>query len=305
MILDLYCMDPRVWDPALGELGTLKAKQWILGILIDVWLLDMWRTRYHQTPFRFLPSQFVYVTQCQAEENKEPTAEQIRAFQHFFDDLPQSKDEGCEIEDSICVLNTGGDHYCTVIFMPSTRCIHVLGRRISVNRRSQGSKDWGDWGGPQIWTWVRKLYGWSQEQVQGMSVNSVDWKQNGFDCGPIACQVIESIWVRGLSLDREGLWKGPNLPCSHAQRLNMATKLHQLVTAGCRKFLEWKDIYREQITGYLGTDGFDGFVEEAEKVQETFLQNPGYALKPVDTNIRSAILTCPSCQRAVTTGISA
>jgi len=308
-ILDLYRMDPRIWEPALCQLQTLKAKAWIEGVLIDLWLLDMWRSRYRQTPFRFLPSQFIQVAQnaaLHAEDSDRERGEvvkQIKTFRRYFDDLPQLEHESCELEDSICVLNTGGNHYCVVIFMPQTRCIHVLGRKYSTIRRSKGSKDWVEWGGPRIWAWVCKLYGWSEDQVRGMSVNSVDWHQNGYDCGPTACQIVESIWVRGLALDGEGLWKGPNLPCCHAQRLTMAIKVHQLAIDGHRKFLAGVDIYPHQIMEYLD-DELDGFVNEAVAIQQKLSQHPSYALKPVEANLRLAILSCRSCRSTVNREVS-
>ncbi|KIM37238.1 hypothetical protein M413DRAFT_13424 [Hebeloma cylindrosporum] len=303
-LLDLYRMDPRVWEPALEQLPTLKAKGWIEGVLIDMWLLDMWRTRYRQTPFRFIPTQFIQIAQMMAphaedsERERGEVLKQIKTFRRYFDDLPQSEHESCALEDSICVLNTGGNHYCTVIFMPETRRIHVLGRQYSTIRRSKGSKDWDTWGGPRIWAWVCKLYGWSQDQVRGMSVNSVDWHRNGYDCGPTACQIVEGIWVGGLPLDGEGIWKGPNLPCCHTQRLNMAIEVNQLAVDGHRKFLAAVYDRPRQIMEYLD-DRLDGFVEAAETIQQRLSEHPGYALKPVEENLRSAILRCASCRRTV------
>lgn len=302
-------MDPRVWQTALHELRTLQAKGWITGVLIDLWLLDMWRTRYRQTPFRFIPTDFIQIAQKDARHSEDSEKErgevlkQIKRFRGYFDDLPQSEHESCELEDSICVLNVGANHYCTVIFMPQTRRIHVLGRKYSTNRKSKGSKDWGEWGGPRIWAWVCKLYGWSENQVKGISVNSVDWRQNGYDCGPTACHIVESIWAGGLSLDGEGLWKIPILPCSHAQRGRMAIKIHQLAIDGHRKFLD--EVYNDpfNMMRYLD-DLLDGFVEAGEEIKGKLSQDPVYALKPVEDNLRSAILSCASCRRTHDRGVS-
>ena len=209
-MLDLYRMDPRVWRTALVELHTLMDRQWIEGLLIDVWLLDLWNNTYRRPPFRYLPTTYIQPTQnarpthSEEEEERRETLKEIKNFRSLFDDLPQSEVETCALEDCICVVNGGGNHYFTVVFIPRMRRVHVLGRRYNVNQKIKGAKDWAVWGGPTIWARVCELYGWPHARLTGMTVHSVDWIQNGYDCGPIACQVVANIWAGGLSLDGDG-----------------------------------------------------------------------------------------------------
>lgn len=299
-MLDLYRMDPRVWRTALVELHTLMDRQWIEGLLIDVWLLDLWNNTYRRPAFRYLPTTYIQPAQNARptdggeEAERRETLKEIKNFRSLFDDLPQSEEETCALEDCICVVNGGGNHYFTVVFMPRIRRVHVLGRRYNVNQKIKGTKDWAVWGGHTIWARICELYGWPHARLTGMTVHSVDWIQNGYDCGPIACQVVENIWVGGLPLDGDGLWKRPGLPCCHSQRLNMATKVHQTAADGHRSFLELKEIYREQIEVYFG-DNINAFALFEDEVAEKLIQHPRYALKPIEANLRRAIIICPSC----------
>ena len=309
-MLDLYRMDPRVWRTALVELCTLMDRQWIEGLLIDIWLLDLWNNTYRRPPFRYLPTTYIQPAQNarptngEGEKERRETLKEIKNFRGLFDDLPQSEVETCALENCICVVNGGRNHYFTVVFMPRIRRIHVLGRRYNINRKIKDAKDWADWGGPAIWARICELYGWPRARLAGITVHSVDWIQNGYDCGPIACQVVEKIWVGGLPLDGDGLWERPSLPCCHAQRLNMATKIHQTAADGHQSFLELKEIYREQIEAYFG-DNINTFSLFEDEVAEKLIQHPRYALKPVETNLRRAIIFCPSCNPQHLKGVSA
>lgn len=222
---------------------------------------------------------------------------QIRKFRALFNDLPQDEEDPCDLEDCVCILLISGNHYCTVIFTPREKRIHILGRAYTINRKVEGANNWNEWGGPRIWARVCKLYGWSPTQFMGLVVNSVDWVQNGYDCGPIACQVTESLWISGLSLDGDGLWKRPNFPCCHSLRLNMATRIHQLAADGHRSFLFNKEsLHRQQMDDFLEghTDQWADFEDE---IRDNLSQHPRYALISVEADLRKAISSCHSCKK--------
>lgn len=157
---------------------------------------------------------------------EEPTAEEIAAFRTAYV-LPP--DGPCEMVPLAGLLNTGGDsnkggnHYCCVIWMPQGKVVHILGRRYMSTGASLNARNWEEWGGPIIWRNLTILHGWGHIHL---SVRTLDWVQNGYDCGPIACQVLESIWISGFQLNPKGIWKKPRLPCCHRIRMRIAGEVH-------------------------------------------------------------------------------
>jgi len=295
-ILDMTQMDPNVWSSILLDLPSLKNKAWISSLLMDAWLSDLQRTRY-QGGIRLIPNRFVQ--HAQGLQEPAQLRREIKRFRSLFEDLPQSEAVSCPLEDCICVLDTGGQHFCTLVFQPQTRRVHILGRKYYVNQRTKdsNSNDWRGW--TFIWERICHLYGWSTGDFPGMIAHSVDWKQNGYDCGPIACQVVERIWIKGLRLDGEGLWKLPELPCCHSLRLNMAVRIHELAVEGYENFIASKTVYQNQLEEFLEINGdITTFFHELEdETGEKLAEHPRYALKDVDLNLRRAMIRCDQCNK--------
>src|SRR5262245_57180875 len=103
--------------------------------------------------------------------------------------------------------------------------------------------EWEKWGGPTIWKKVALLHGWEE---MAMTVHEIHWPQNGYDCGPIACQVMEHIWTAGFEQDVDRIWIKPALPCTDKFRIRMALDsqehvkefVSQLQTTDMRKDLD-------------------------------------------------------------------
>jgi len=296
-------MDPRVWYFALQDLPELKSEGWISATSIDMWLSDLWFNKYRKPRFRYIPTAFIQPAQnapSQGQDGDQEGLSDINKFRSLFDDLPSSTDDPCELENFVTVLVVGGNHYATLVFTPREKRIHVLGRIITTNQRVKATQNWEEWGGPRIWAQVCKLYGWSPAQFPGLSINTVDWIQNGYDCGPISCQVVESLWISGLPLDGNGLWKRPSLPCCHSLRLNIATKVHQLAADGFSAFIGIKGSpYRQQMDEYL-EGHIDNWTDFEDEIREKFSRHPRYALKPLDADLRRAMLACSSCLKRLT-----
>jgi hypothetical protein len=108
---------------------------------------------------------------------------------------------------------------------------HVLGRYITSDAIKAGRKNphnWNQWKGPEYWRHIAALHHWDAGDNTDISVTCLDWIQNGVDCGPIACSVLEQFINTGF--DENNHIPSFPVPCGHEMRIQM---LH--VIAGCIK----------------------------------------------------------------------
>ena len=74
---------------------------------------------------------------------------------------------------------SGGDHYCCMLFMPREKAIHVLGKRHKETSQQKQPSDWESWGGSNIWRNIAILHGW--DTAGETVVYERNWVQNGLD----------------------------------------------------------------------------------------------------------------------------
>ena len=290
--LDFHFMNPVVLSEAYVNLNFLQHRIWIDACSIDLWLLDMWRTLSHPR-FRYLPTFFVPPV-----AHGEVTREETDHFRSFFPSLPPA-DMPCPYENVVYVLNTGpdidkpGNHFCVVAFLPSSRVIYVIGRRFNANQANYYDKDWAGWDGHRIWTRICALFGWDlhSETLTHIRLCSVDWMQNGYDCGPIACQVAQHLMQNGLRMDGALRWKQPRLPCCHPLRRKMAERIDELIWNGFHAFqaLDAEEIREMDPT--LIEIGTDLMIT----LRTAFDLDPTCELRKVIQSIDKGMKTCQRC----------
>ena len=238
-------------------------------MLLDFWLTILWQrlgfpdVRYIQIPWMMA--------------NKDiPTSQDVSDFRSAYKLPPEGP---CQKVPLAGLLNTGGDaskggnHYCCVIWMPEQEVVHVLGRKYISTGSNTDAKDWEEWGGPIIWRNLAFLHGWGHIKL---TVRSLDWVQNEYDCGPTACQVLESIWNSGLVLNSRGIWRKPSLPCCHPIRLRIANDVHAQIM----------EIYGDH------TNQLDGVLDEV--IQE-LNDHPANRLLRTISNLERSMNKCPPC----------
>lgn len=114
------------------------------------------------------------------------------------------------------------DHFFPVYMDHSSRTVHVLGRTALDNP----TDDWVSWDGPRIYNHVCYLHGWSIENISCVSVVSIPWPLNGYDCGPIAIAVAHYLLRNGFNVEEV---KAVALSCHHITRLQTLQSLkHRL-----------------------------------------------------------------------------
>jgi hypothetical protein len=206
-------MNPPVLQSIISEICTLASGEWTGGILMDQWLLARW-SNLGRPPFQYIPYGYLDPLSSSSATDME-----ITLYRKTFS-LPSLESGSCPREPKIGLLHgRSQQHYCCIVILPLEREIHVLGRRISKLHRIKNAMDWESWGGPTIWKKVVLLHGWEET---AMTVHEFHWPQNGYDCGPIACQVMEHIWTAGFKQDVDQIWIKPALPCTDKFRIRMA-----------------------------------------------------------------------------------
>jgi hypothetical protein len=208
-----------------------------------------------------------------------PTQEEILAFQQFYN-LPL---EGpCPVVPLAGLLNVGGEegkggnHYCCTVWRPAEKDVHVLGRHYTSTGVNLNAHNWEEWGGPIIWRNLTLLHGWGHIHL---TVKTLDWEQNGYDCGPIACQVLESIWTQGFELTSRDVWKKPRLPCCHPICIQIISDVHLLVMQ------TYRGLPRDALS--------DGMVEDA--VIQNLDHHPNRSLNKTLVHLERAMKQCLSC----------
>ncbi|KAG1834023.1 hypothetical protein DFJ58DRAFT_670739 [Suillus subalutaceus] len=146
--------------------------------------------------------------------------------------------------DGICpVLPVGfivhhSEHLFAVIFDYQRRNVHVLGRHISndaMNVDGVDPDDWNQWRGPEYWRRIAGLHGWRAGDATDISVMTMDWEQNGVDCGPIACSVLEQCLKSGL--DEHGDLPAFHIQCGHRLRIHMLHVIAGRIKLCCSDYL--------------------------------------------------------------------
>jgi len=207
----------------------------------------------------------------------------------------------CPLEDVVYVLNTGGsqtatgNHFCTIAFMPSRRLIYILGRKITREHQIYPYKNWLDWDGKRIWTRVCDLFGWSEGEIGQITLGSVNWLQNGYDCGPISCQVVQHLMTKGFSQNGNQQWKKPNLPCCHPLRKTMVQTINELVVEGVEKYGR---MGAEELKAISGDDAeYNNWIHLVNRLKGNLEVDPASVPKDVVGGIDKAMVACPQCQR--------
>lgn len=285
-------LDPMTWLEAFTDLATLKSGQWLSGSVLDYWLQTFW-IMLGKPPFRYIPTRYLLPT------NTAPNATEIMHFRRLFD-LPTQA--SCPPEPVIGIVNTGqnpnkgGNHYCVMMFLPETNIVHVVGRLYTQNSIIPNSRNWGEWSGDNIWSNIAHLHGWP---VSSPTVHEVNWLQNGFDCGAIAVQVIETIWTDGLHTHGNGPWKLPSLPCCHTTRKRVATGINTAIADTIPLFHQaTAGVHAAQLD-----DGVNGFFLGLEQSKTSVndalvrggLRNHHQVANAVVRDLSKAMLSCAAC----------
>jgi hypothetical protein len=271
---------PGVWVSVLHNWTTLGSNEWLEAAVANFYLSHVWYEMLGRSRMRYVNWDAATANSIEDEE--------LEHFQrnHFVPD------------DGTCAMAPVGfivhhsDHFFVVIFDYERRVVHVLGRHISADAMDVDGKDphdWNDWRGPEYWRKIGALHGWSTGDVADVSIVSMDWEQNGVDCGPIACSVLEQCLKLGL--DEQGNLPDFEIQCGHKLRIHMLRVIAAHVKLCCSNYLMLLDSPRD--------DWQDNELPDEDVINS--IQNGRYQAECLKLlrRLTVASATCSMCQRPV------
>ncbi|KAG2116293.1 hypothetical protein DEU56DRAFT_761564 [Suillus clintonianus] len=191
---------PGVWLSVLHSWTTLGLNEWLEAAVANFYLSHVWYEMLGRTHMRYVDWNAATANNIEDEE-----------LEHFRRNHFVPHDGTCAMAPVGFIVHHS-NHFFVVIFDYERRMAHVLGRHISADSMDvdgEDPHDWNDWRGPEYWRKIGALHGWSTGDVSDVSINPMDWEQNGVDCGPIAC-----------SMSRETL-PDFEIQCGHKLRIHM------------------------------------------------------------------------------------
>ncbi|KAG2095750.1 hypothetical protein BD769DRAFT_1369744 [Suillus cothurnatus] len=149
------------------------------------------------------------------------------------------------------------NHFFAVIFDYNRRTAHVLGRFISdagiAAAAAGGQKnpnDWNSWDGPRRWSSIAILHGWGAGDSDDVRIIATNWIQNGVDCGPIACSVLEQALSSGLDDNGDLPLQSFHIPCGHILRIAMLKVIAGRLKKSCSDYLMFRDEQQAETGNY-------------------------------------------------------
>lgn len=235
MVIARAMARPSVWISVLDSWATLGSNEWLDATVADFYLSHVWYELLGRLRMRYVNMHTSMATEMEDEE--------VELFRRNHS-IPR---------DGICPVVPVGfivhhsHHFFAVIFDYQRQKAHVLGRHISNDAMDVDEvdpDDWNEWRGPEYWTRIGALHGWSTGDVSDVSILSMNWQQNGVDCGPIACSVLEQCLHSGL--DEHGDLPAFQVLCGHKLRIHMLRVIAGRVKLCCSDYFMLLDVAIEE-----------------------------------------------------------
>ncbi|KAN0101312.1 hypothetical protein V8E55_001296 [Tylopilus felleus] len=293
---------PALWAIAYQNLSTLKHQTWIEASVLNFFLLSLWYSVSGQTRVRYVDF-FSAMLSISSGIHSLPDVQEIQLFQqrHMFDSLPADP----SVPVAFVVLSSG--HFFVVVFDYQENLALVLGRRISGNVSEDPDPyyddrrdDWNGWNGPLYWMRIAALHGYDPVKPDQVDVQVRNWTQNGYDCGPIATFVMESLMNTGLYNASNSLHIPP-IPCGHRLRLRMLATVKE----ACRR--SWENYRYLSSTNLPPGDIWSQWDDTASVTEQTILQvqqeASGEQHASIIRELNVVAANCLVCQRANNIGL--
>ncbi|KAL4064649.1 hypothetical protein J3A83DRAFT_4376894 [Scleroderma citrinum] len=213
---------PTAWAMAYQSLATLKYETWVDAHVLNFQLQSQWYAVQGRTHVRYVDL-FSAIPSVSFGIHSLPEDQEIHLFQqhHLFNSLPVDP----FVPIVFVVMQT--NHFFVVVFEYQAGSAWVLGRCITDVPETPYPycrdlhDDWTMWNGPFYWTHIAALHGYDAIDPDQVHVQAYNWAQNGFDCGPIASFVMESLMSNSLHGTHQNAVHIPPIPCGHHLRLQM------------------------------------------------------------------------------------
>ncbi|KAI5993054.1 hypothetical protein F5J12DRAFT_786046 [Pisolithus orientalis] len=226
---------PTTWGMAYQTLGTLWYETWIDSSILNFHLLSQWYAVQGRMHVHYA-NLFSVSPSVSGGTHALPDAQEIQFFHqyHLCDSYP------ADLSVPIAFVVMQNSHFFVAVFDYWLNLAFILGRHIKCVPETPHPyydplhNDWNTWNGPFYWTHIASLHGFDAIDPTQVDVQVYNWSQNGFDCGPIASFVMESLMRGGLSGDGRPTIHILPIPCGHHLCLRMLV----MVKEGCQRCWE-------------------------------------------------------------------
>ncbi|KAF5351218.1 hypothetical protein D9756_008362 [Leucocoprinus leucothites] len=207
--LEIFTRNPICWIDAHKQLWTLSPETFVDAALLDRYLLTVFASEQIVCHAQYIPFDFLH--------SSDPDDQEIANFRSLAG-ISHCADPHQLVP--VTGIIHQSDHFYVVVILPHLKEVHILGKEILAPKQYQAENGWDYW--KARLSGVSLYYGWDMRNYR---VLHTDWPQNGFDCGPIACQVITFILRHGFTRNAQGFWDIPVLSCAHEMRRSMVLKV--------------------------------------------------------------------------------
>lgn len=226
--LDRLLSQTVYWMHTWDELSTLEAEQYLSWYVINTYLVDMWFGMSPAPLVRYIDIQFVGGWDTDHPEHLE-IYQQPR-----FQQLYRLTDTNPIIP--LVFVMRQSDHFFAVVFDMEHHTVHIIGQ----TSRADVIHDWTEWNGPQCYSHLAFLHGWEVEDPSTVTVHSIPWSLNGYDCGPDAVGAVEFLCRHGVHVTFDGVLERPPRVCGHLTRLAMLSRLRQICADGYANYVQFR-----------------------------------------------------------------
>jgi hypothetical protein len=270
----------------IGALRTVGDKKWLDVTCINVPLsLLALESKGHM---RYVPFEFHHPARALEEM-------EIVRYRTIF-----NRHQDIQAHSWVCTLvQKEGNHWFGLLGHPQRRQVFVLGREM-IKRTGNISHSWQEWGGPRIWSTICKLHGWDSTVE---FVQSISWRQNGYDCGPDIAHVLTTMMEYGVTPTNTGMVVVPAIPCGHLFRISAGRQLLVYAKRLMARFVDICDQNQGQATSI--DPHWHDTREQYKKYIDRWAENPLWPIKRTLKKLEKRTKVCACCPQASRTTSSA
>lgn len=273
---NLYALNPSKLIQAYKDLETLLPRQFVSSTVLDLYVLVLSQNTHAKGHGRYIPIDFM--------TSAYPTEHEIAQYRDMYS---LSNTDPCPSESVVGILFESA-HFYVVAVLPQSKEVHILGKNIDTHHRRVDK-----WSG--LKGRLSRMSDYEGLDMRDFRIFHSDWPQNGTDCGPIACQVVESIIRDGFRRHPDHHWLMPPSPCPHHTRKVILCVLSELIPRFLEQFSRFcngnEDLLRK---------AYETNVDELRRNVEAFLlvihQDSSVSRNSLLSKIDAAMKSCALCQ---------
>ena len=172
--------------------------------------------------------------------------------------------------------------------------VYMLGRSGDME---QSDAQWHEWNGEEVYRHVCRLHGWAiPEDLSHVDVRAINWKLNGYDCGPVSIQVVMHLFRNGYAADDETGDIGQVAEsCGHVTRMEIYRDLRVRCLTAYRDFMLLSGHPPEEWSWWQVSAGVESHFEIPENIVQQVSRIETAAHDQIVQNLLASMAKCSAC----------